>query len=373
MTTELKPGTCVSFKNFNDATHLNGKPGLIKKKLENGSYRVMFNSKNDIQVKHENLNVVEQCPNTPQETDGSAFLMWPDTPRSEFPSLQWIESQELNRICTEYLVSMGANVVKGLTKDKKKRSEDCEKLSECLKKLLGWKNPAQLRLHTLEPSSEILLLETLEDLESEFSGEIAREMYIIHDMDSTAKKNKYIENWFKTTEHITEGVDLTDSLEGGTQELLKRYSEIPLPVIKGPILYFFCDFRGKTSKQFACGKILPFTNSANDVEFLANLKMIRTLNLISLQFKLSSRDKSLDIGITKIERKDNAVVREVNELTYVCACRRCRDCREFLKWQDVVKQLRKIRLNHKNEMDRIRQQYHARNEATARQRELYKV
>jgi len=336
MTTELKPGTCVSFKKLSDKkwSHLNGKPGLVKKQLENGLYRVMVNSKNDFQVKYENLDAVKQCPNKPQESESSAFLMWPDTPRSEYPSLQWIESQELNRICSEYLVSMGANVTKGLTQDKKKRTEDCDKLSECLKKLLGWKNPAQLRLDTVERNSD---------------EAIACEMYVIYDMDSTAKKNKYIEHFFKTTGTITRTVDLTNSQKSLAPELLKRYFEVPLPVIKGPILHFF-RYMGKTSNRNCTGKILPFTNSANDLKLAAGLNDATTLNTFSLRFKTSLREKLLKIGDSDMEKRNDASASEIVEITDACAGS-CVHCDQFLVIQDMIKQLKMMESIIENESD----------------------
>jgi hypothetical protein len=349
MTTELKPGTCVSFKNFTSekSCHLNGKPGLIKKKLENGSYRVMVNSKNDFQVKQENLNVVEQCPNKPQESEGSAFLMWPDTPRSQYPSLQWIESQELNKICTEYLISMRENVItrkngnnmeKSVTKDKKKRTEDCEKLSECLKKLLGWKNCAQLRLDTVDQHSE---------------EAIATDLYFVYDAESTAKENKYIKHFFENAKTIHQTVDLTNSQVSmkdyglNTPEMLKSFFEVPLPVVKGPVL-IFSRFIGKSANKFTNGEIVPFSNSPSDVKLETDLKSGMTLNLFALRFKVN-HEKSLKVQSLEEANRHvcfhgiYATPSEVIDLTAICdEDLDCVLCKKMLKIQKLMKRVREL-------------------------------
>jgi len=358
MTTELKPGNCVSIENLSDKkwSHLNGKPGVVKRKLENGLYRVMVNSKNDFQVKLENLSVVKQCPNkrqrpwydSPDKPDGYishflSILMWPDISRSEYPSLQWVESQKLNQILEEYLVSMGSNVSNGFTQNKKKRIEDCGRLSECLESLFGWKNAAQLRLDTVERNCDQ-------------NWDYMCEMYIVYDVDSTAKKNKHIETFFKNNNcSITRAVDLTGSQRNMSystyplpQQLMEEESDVrkPLPEIRGPILQF-CRYVGERHYRSAFGTSLNTFSIRFKTSFNSNKD---DLPSIPKQNQLAGREHALDF-FQFMERK-------INLRDRVCTDS-CNDCKLFseqieeLRIQEFNKELKRRWFELENNLSTI--------------------
>merc|ERR1719378_257053 len=125
---EIKTGTCVYLKGLKKAEKYNKKPGLVKKCMDNGRFRVLLNGGNEIAVKPENLENVNQCPNESRRAD-FGVLCWPKLYDREFPSLQWIEYEEINRHFS--------NNVDMINPD----SKNLENYLTALKNILGWEAP----------------------------------------------------------------------------------------------------------------------------------------------------------------------------------------------------------------------------------------
>merc|ERR1711976_759229 len=98
---DIKPGTCIKFKNLLSEKwqHMNGKPGLVKKKMEDGRYRVMCNSKSELAVEADKLEVIIQCPYKVQLNPSVGALIWPSTPRSHQLGIQWVHDDCLVEAC----------------------------------------------------------------------------------------------------------------------------------------------------------------------------------------------------------------------------------------------------------------------------------
>jgi hypothetical protein len=264
MANQLKPGTCVTFKNFSEKNkHMNNMLGLVKKQLENGHYRVMVTS-GEFQIHPDKMVAVKQCPNEPQVSKSSAFIMWPEIVRSEFPCLQWIDSQELREICSDYMVAMGSSRYPiELTVEKLEQArKNCDKLSQFLKKNLGWKSPAHIKLLTSEKYGSVSDEHTV------------LEVFIMHDAESTAKNNKFLENFIKTNNSINHVIGMPNF-----QNLERSHS------IKGPFLHFF-RYAGTQSNT---GVIKPFSSSAEVTKTVQMLNLMTSLNVFAMRFKLSFR------------------------------------------------------------------------------------
>jgi hypothetical protein len=94
MNTLIKPGTCIKLTGLQKAQHHNEKPGVVLKTLENNDFRILLVSGNEVTVGRSNLETIEQCPCERRKSD-IPLLCWPKLKDVAYPSLNWVENEDL--------------------------------------------------------------------------------------------------------------------------------------------------------------------------------------------------------------------------------------------------------------------------------------
>jgi len=129
MSTEIKPGTCIKLTGLQKAQHYNEKPGVVLKNLENDDFRILLASGNEVTVDRSHLKITEQCPCERRNSD-VPLLCWPKLKDVAYPSLNWIENEDLIERFTDNIEMIETGNCKLV-----------QHFFEGLKTELGWNTP----------------------------------------------------------------------------------------------------------------------------------------------------------------------------------------------------------------------------------------
>lgn len=131
-------GKVVKLFGLLNKPELNGRSGVILKKLDDDRFRITIGEENDLALKESNLKLVEQCPYK-NRLNITGILIWPHIKGVCEPSMQWMDDDKLTRS----FVNLFDNVCKSQQSFKVQEGSYVKRL----KKLLKWKTP-MIWLHT---------------------------------------------------------------------------------------------------------------------------------------------------------------------------------------------------------------------------------
>ena len=91
---KFNQGQIIKLTGLISKPELNGRRGLVLKKLENGRYRIMIGDEHDSAIQDSNLKPVNQCPSE-YRLKINGILIWPHIRGVSVPSMQWMDDDLL--------------------------------------------------------------------------------------------------------------------------------------------------------------------------------------------------------------------------------------------------------------------------------------